>query len=184
LPSPPFLCSSGNCTWNAFPTLAIGVQCRDSPELYKLSCGSSSLGFEICTVIGINNPNGYPRFSWENTKTDENPRVVFHLAESEVWNKVRLDPSLWTVPTGSWVEIDWIRATNLHKVNWTDDSQWYTDRYVLRNSTIESRQCILYSCVQEISARVDNGIYSESVQETIHGTEITTPAGESAFVYS
>jgi hypothetical protein len=69
-------------------------------------------------------------------------------------------------------------------VNWSSDSPWYTDRYILRNSTIESRQCILYTCLQEISARVDNGIYSETIQDTIHGTEITTPAGESAFVYS
>lgn len=38
LPKPPFSCSTGNCTWNAFATLAVGTQCEDIKSLVYVEC--------------------------------------------------------------------------------------------------------------------------------------------------
>lgn len=36
LPNPPYICSTGNCTWGAFGTLAVGVQCVDLTESSRI----------------------------------------------------------------------------------------------------------------------------------------------------
>jgi hypothetical protein len=171
LPSPPFSCPGGNCTWDPFPTLAVGVQCRDAPESYKLSCSKHSFyDSEACAVVVIRDSNRDIHFS-EKSETGENPDIVFHLAEAGASGKFGLNSSLWTVPNGQRTDIDWIRVTNLRVLNDTTISGTSTSSYIVRNSTIESRQCILYTCLHEISARVENGVYSETTQEFIRGTE-------------
>ncbi|KAG9191159.1 hypothetical protein G6011_09247 [Alternaria panax] len=185
--SPPGLrysCPSGHCAWDPFHTLAVGVQCQDAPRLFNLKCDDElSYGSENCAILAIDEPDRFTRFR-NNGKIGEGntgeqdafPGNVFYFTEAMVLeneeNSLALDQS-WHIPKDNRVDIDWIRATGL------------TNSFVMQNSTIESRQCKIFTCLQEISASVRNGTYKETIENvTTQKTEYKTKNGKVAYAYN
>lgn len=61
LPFPPYSCPSGNCTWDPFWTLGVGVQCADiTPQLklqcknYATSADAAFFSAEACSFVTTN----------------------------------------------------------------------------------------------------------------------------------
>jgi hypothetical protein len=145
-------------------------------------------------------------------ETDRDWRTIFHFVEgiSKDTYDPKQDPHLWPSYVGWHTNIDWLRATSLQSrrfIYLDDNSVAYEGtpefasckenkesdrckdgehlhRFITRDSDIESRQCRIYFCLQEISATVRNGIYREEVlQEIADHTDIISD-GPSEIVYS
>jgi hypothetical protein len=115
LPDPLFFCPSGNCTWDPFTTLALGVHCADAPELYDLDCSVDDVGLERCVMIGTKSPSMNTGFSAGNG-TDTDLRNVFYFVEGTFMEPyIETHPYPWPANVGWSTNIDWLRATGLQK---------------------------------------------------------------------
>ena len=174
MPNPPFECSTGNCTWSPFPTLAVDVQCRDAPEQYLIDC--SDMGPVLTNTTRecvLRSPNGTDTNStifWLPPMTSEiefdPPFFAFGLASDD-----RINRSSVPEPMGRRVDIQWVRVMDLRFTRANSSSgDRLPGEYITPNSTVESRRCKLIPCVHVIKAQVNGGIYKEEVIE-----RITTP---------
>jgi hypothetical protein len=180
-PNAPYSCPTGNCTWDPFPTLAVGMECIDTPNYYALNCSlqGEDVSEKMPGGCRIQRTSAFTDLKKnQDTRGSTDARALFDinklnytLSEPPVlflgtWftNSDNLMPSTWsTNPTGGLFMMQWVRATNLRQ-----SSGSYSFRYPQNTSRLESQSCIIYTAMQEISAKVQDGIYSEEVlrQET------------------
>lgn len=166
-PYPPFTCPSGNCTWDPFGTLAVGVECLDISDSVQLNCT------EKCLVAFSSTRRGLDWFLLVNDTTDsgayERPPRVFDMPSSAMnWTEISRDSSGnkkpgsgWSVdPSGIIAQFEWLRVTGLK-----EDDENYS--YIHPDSKLEAGSCHLYTTVQEISASVQNGVYAEVILSEI-----------------
>lgn len=172
-PNPPFSCPSGNCTWDPFGTLGISVKCFDISDHTYLNCATSpdEPRSDLCRIaIDQEKQPNYTRVTVdpEHDEQSQGSTVFFFGSYYADWS-VDLNGSVWPVPSGGLAgraDIEWIRATNLNK----EDEFHYIDR----NSIVDSGSCKMYMGLHEVSARVDNGIYTETIlRENINADYIT-----------
>ena len=171
-PNAPFSCPTGNCTWDPFPSLAIGIQCIDMSSYYTLDCSSNFTAAEwpadACRIAPTKNNissiwlDDYAKSPFKITlRPRESPMTLMFLGTSHE-TSFKLPPKTWTVkPTGGLAEIAWARAIDLHIPDYRTDP--FMPPYINKNSKVESGMCILYSKMQVISAAVENGVYSETI---------------------
>jgi hypothetical protein len=174
LPTAPYACPTGNCTWDPFPTLAVSMECIDTEKYYTLNCSPDEEQESLyptprCKIdqtpllaeLQENWINRYqtgssPRFHTSATDKASDSPVLFLGSYYASW--VDLLPSTWKkTPTAGLTELQWVRASQLYTSNGT------TEPYIYNGSRLESRWCIIYTVMQEIRARVENGLYSEEV---------------------
>ncbi|KAJ8115342.1 hypothetical protein OPT61_g2996 [Boeremia exigua] len=181
VPMPIFSCPSGNCTWEPFPTLAIGIQCRDAPEKYRMNCTDRygrlvkpGLGLvDGCRIIANEESEnstglGLPRQAAIDEHTSTSPKF-FYFAASSRRNISKYYPDTSdSDPREEYVVIEWVRVIHPAKTHRKFGS-WHLE-YIAPNSTMESRQCKLYHCVHVIKAEVKDGMYNERILQ-----EITSP---------
>lgn len=147
-----FLCPSGNCTWTPYTTLAICSRCNDVTSLLERnsSYGDSS-------HVTINRPNqlitaNYTKYTLPYVSLsnfDTGKLFPAYMAAAAVSN-----PGL----TVSFQEdntliaaVAIIRAASVYNgSNWSD-------------TPVRATECALSFCTSAYSARVDNGILTESV---------------------
>ncbi|CAO2649241.1 Nn.00g066260.m01.CDS01 [Neocucurbitaria sp. VM-36] len=187
-PNAPFSCPSGNCTWDSFPTLALGVECRDAPEQFRLNCSVSDNDNyfpDRCIITGTGQPANRSRLMIGQTEqigVNGPNSAVLHFAQAYDTNTFDVDPSLWTIPMGGRADWEWIRGTDLRTKQIDEYSK---QSYIAHNSTIESRRCKFYTCLQVIQARVENGVYSETVsREVINATFDDNVTNFGAYTYT
>ncbi|PVI04523.1 hypothetical protein DM02DRAFT_725689 [Periconia macrospinosa] len=168
-PNAPYSCPTGNCTWDPFPSLAYGIECTDLSKYYSLNCSaefSNDRQKDAC-AIGIT-----PAINQSSTQTSWKggfeinsqdsggqflgPRTVMFLRPYYSWG-VKSFGNTWTAkPTSALAGISWVRATDLATSS-------VDIKYISKNSKLESGTCIIYSELQEISAKVEHSVYTEKV---------------------
>jgi hypothetical protein len=163
VPDPPFKCPTGNCTWDPFHTLAVGVQCQDAPEQYRIDCNSNP-NVTVCEII--RNPRfknmtrlAIPIEGWSGLY-----QPVMYLSVATDMSKSSRYPRVID-PMGRRADIEWVRVTNLNATH--RPITQFSKAWISPNSTYESRQCKLYTCVNVVKAQVTNGVYNEDVIQEI-----------------
>lgn len=81
---PAFICSSGNCTWPRFPSLAVCSQCHDISDRLERSTHTYSLP-------------GISSYGWVIKGTEEIPKVSNHAMEARPRNNTGTITA-WTIP--------------------------------------------------------------------------------------
>lgn len=153
-PDPPFICPSGNCTWDSYSTLGVDVQCSDISSTIRINC-SEECGFEA--------QNDGTIFDMINNMLDSSGRQrnISGVLKSFVVQSSA--PSLRDLPvlkafanvTGFLAYVQWVKATNASVLQGLEP-----------NSTYEAMRCGLYLAVKEVKSSVLNGVCSEqTVQE-------------------
>lgn len=183
--APLFSCPSGNCTWDPFSTLGASLQCVDFTTDVKLECqpgnSSATSGYNAtylafceedkyndggcwrlaremiaeCNITGGSNP-------WLQNLTSKPLSFMHFTMETNVGRDLFFD----TVRTSIFKDISavlgvtyWIKVLGgLAPANNTQPFSWTTT-----NTTYEAKLCATYLSVQEIEARVENGIYTERI---------------------
>jgi len=173
LPSAPYSCPTGNCTWDPFPSLGIGIQCINMSNYYTLDCSIGDF-FDVgkafkdaCSIQATPalNASGFQtgangRWIINTVEPKVSVTTIFFLSSSFI-PYIDLLPNTWAAkPTNSLTEISWARAKALDVA--LSDASLPTP-YINKNSEFESEMCILYTELQEISAKVENGIYTEKI---------------------
>ncbi|ORY04361.1 hypothetical protein BCR34DRAFT_56804 [Clohesyomyces aquaticus] len=173
LPTAPFSCPTGNCTWDSFPTLAVSMECIETGKYYEINCdqkgdeafkpppGRCKIDRTPLLVSLMSNETtrartgGRDTFQINHVDTQPNTPFFFGVYYAS-W--VDLLPSTWRVkPTGGLTEIQWARANNLM------DPGQSRSKFIYNGSSLESQSCIVYTVMQEIQAKAENGVYSERV---------------------
>lgn len=174
-PDPLFSCASGNCTWDTFDTLAVDIQCINEPEFFELRCYPDP------------NPEPYRgtrcAIEWDETMPRYGSETISRLGTDAPFNSSTssttplflglyyanctsdLDKFIWNIPPLGRLDIEWVRATDLHS---SSDGLW---RDITENSPLESGMCKLYTVLHTISAAVENGVYKEEIKQVSTNTE-------------
>lgn len=155
LPSPPFSCPTGNCTWDPFATLAVGTQCEDIKSYVRINCTGDeySIGSEaVChfeapgdadLVKFLNQTSQYTVLLMQSnipTQKDES----FSVLEPYINN------------TASLGLVEWVKTTE--------------DSIIGPTSEFEAVRCDFYLSAREVLPTVVNGAYSEQLLQ-----EVTRP---------
>lgn len=168
-PLPLFSCPSGNCTWDDFDTLAVDIQCVNEPEFFKLKCyPDPNLEPYRGTRCAIQWDETMPRYGSEtisrlrtdapfNSSTSSTTPLFLGLYYAN-WTS-DLDKSIWTIPPLGRLDVEWVRATDLHS---SSDGLW---RDITENSPLESGMCKLFTVLHTILAAVKNGVYKEEIKQ-------------------
>lgn len=164
LAQPPWSCPTGNCTWNPFPTLAIGLKCIDISEKLLLDCPESD---DNC-FMDLTNSKDIPENG--ETFTDLSSSVVFQSQADIFRFQKPPDPERWDLPaiTNTSVDIKYFSLVWAKINNITTPADEMQKIYISRNSTLEAHQCLLYVAMQEILAEVRDSVYSEKVLREIN----------------
>lgn len=151
---PLFSCPSSRCTWEPFPTLALGLQCRDVPQAFSKKCTRS----DYCWIQSGSQPGNPSYLHLPKTGEHPNAQTVFFFAatQSVARSDSAVNPSSWD--GNGTVELEWVRASDKELVNPISPG-------IGNSSEIESRSCTIQLKVQEISAAVSNGVYTEAIDE-------------------
>jgi hypothetical protein len=175
IPDPPYSCSSGNCTWNNFPTLAVPAQCFDDSDNFQLNCSNPALepwpgyNFTAC-ALEAKDPlyrSGDPASSHKVFESDGSYRDgAPYLDRNAHCNNPNFEYGFPGSPESTTTSLDsgftvfkWQAARNLtHEFN----TRTY-DSSLTSSSTLEAGMCIIYLSMDVIHAQVRNGEYSENI---------------------
>ncbi|KAF2805532.1 uncharacterized protein BDZ99DRAFT_501742 [Mytilinidion resinicola] len=149
-PDPPFMCPSGNCTWNPYNTLAISSKCIDITSHAKIDC-DSGCHFTASEDIVMQNLL---------SRVDESGGDYLNDGADQ-WDPFRMEfvyipdalPVLrpWADITGLLAMVQWVKATGPETLTLSS------------TTTFEAMQCGFYISVQVLVPTVHNGVYSEAV---------------------
>jgi hypothetical protein len=158
LPTPPFSCPTGNCTWDPFSTLAISSQRVNITNLVSLNCTNASYNgteYQYCNLMA---PNDQTLQSLLNGSTSWNP---FYIESGIPRNFLPVLESYANM-TGFLAMTQWVKAH---------------DHYIIANTTFEAGRCFFYFSVIEVQAQVNNGVYLEEILQEYTRSENppTTP---------
>lgn len=184
LPNPPYLCATGNCTWDPFPTLGISVQCFENAKDYTLNCSEvdnetwPGRPFQACKMddpFNMVDPGGQLMDPFNYSKPSEEMVYTslpghdygspWHF-NSAPYNASAFDYGFPGDPSDRWSSINagfamfrWKLARNL--------LQFPRGRshssIITSESSVEAGYCMFYPSMQVIAASVQNGIYNESI---------------------
>ena len=153
--SPPFSCTSGNCTWDPFKTLAIRSQCQDVRNRLHVVCDDGGLNCNMTTNDYILNYAA--------------PNVTDTGLQSQIMSISGLDGSALGM-RGQAIDLDLVRRWGnipgiISIVPWirVNGSEIYSLQDATRNTTVEAQICIFYIAVVVVKAQVMNGLYHETV---------------------
>lgn len=150
LPTPPFTCPSGDCTWDPFSTLAVSSQCVNITDNVSLNCSegdSPDNSTDYCNFLSINDPTLQSLLN-QSTDTDKffieagSPRLYLDVLEP------------YANMTGFLGVVQWVRAL-------AASGNAFTDRSMNSSTRFEAGRCFFYLSVIEVQAEVNNGVYSE-----------------------
>jgi hypothetical protein len=204
-PKPPYICPSGNCTWDLFPTLGVSVQCFDQSYNIRANCssppwiipelGTLPANYAVCFMEDV-----FPGRFWkeQDPMLDPNPRKQIHrflnvfevcrgytnisshyLTNTSLFYYGYPDPK----PTLSFPQegtsIAWKRARDL---------QTYSDPRMLPSTIVLSSRfdvgrCVFYVSMQVIQAEVFNGVYTETINKSTIQTYPPYNTGSLLFTY-
>lgn len=156
LPSPPFNCPTGNCTWDAFATLAVGTQCQNLTSEVNLECSGS----------------------YDCTFTAPNDEALAYVANgTNSYTVLTVQSDLPTqMPGGATAMRSYANNTaSIAMVQWIKSM----GRVVGPTSAFEAGRCDFYLSVREVIPKVSNGVYTEEVLQ-----EITRPEPVPGLSYS
>lgn len=164
LPSPPFSCPSGNCTWDPFGTLSVSAACSDITSSMNLNCSSSAGGdTPRCNLVS---PNDTLLAEMLNGTTDR----TFIITDAYLTRAALVALKPYANITAAMGLVQWARVTNITAYPNS------VDAIITPNATYEAGRCLFYFAVREIRAQVSNGIYDEQVlQEYTHIPNATAP---------
>ncbi|KAJ4423351.1 hypothetical protein N0V82_001954 [Gnomoniopsis sp. IMI 355080] len=144
LPTPPFSCSTGNCTWDPFSTLAVNSQCIDVANDVNLNCTEGQLG---CNLVSHDNSTLQSLLNG-STYSDT---FYIEAGPPMVYMPV-LDA--YTNMTGILGVVQWVRALGVGPSD-------YEDGGINSTTSFEAGRCVFYLSVMEVKARVNDGVYTE-----------------------
>lgn len=140
IPTPPFICPTGNCTWDPFGTLAISSTCHNisssvhlDPETRLFSAPNDKI------IDDLLNGSYTLRFGIDSTLPRSVPELLEPFAEM----------------TATTAIVQWVKETPLH----INPKQF--------NPTIEAFRCAIYFCLRNVRPSVTNGVYSEEILEEV-----------------
>lgn len=175
IPNVPYSCLTGNCTWNAFNTLAIGVQCHNISQHLRLNCTTSDeFPAGSCTFRALG---------------DESLETLVN--GSTKWCPFMMQTKWVTMLPYSAMEVFSNMSALLAVVEWVKATSVGHGEYMKPNDTYEAVRCGVYLSVKEMNAISVNGEYSEVeigehtavannlniTADTINGTWVSPSAG-------
>lgn len=163
--SPPFSCSSGNCTWDPFNTLAIRSQCQDVRDRLQLKC----MGQDQDSHCNLTTEDYILAYAIPVPSGD--------MSQSQIMSINSLDASsLGLSGQQTVVDLDLVRRWGdipgiISIVPWirVNGSETFSLQLAGPNTTIEAQVCIFYVAVVEVEASVVNGLYRENVTQEFGG---------------
>ncbi|KAF7526503.1 hypothetical protein G7054_g10757 [Neopestalotiopsis clavispora] len=153
LPDPPFECPTGNCTWDPFSTLAIGSKCLDITDSASLDCSVSEPDVDSCVLAAPHDAVLSDALGGNNSSYKG---MIMNASLAD--DVVKLSDQPFDNLTVLLAMVQWVKAHNV------------TSYHVLPTCTLEASRCAFYVTVQELQAKVMNGVYSEEILQ-----EYTTP---------
>ncbi|OIW24869.1 hypothetical protein CONLIGDRAFT_583766 [Coniochaeta ligniaria NRRL 30616] len=164
LNTPTFFCSTGNCTWDPFATLAFCSSCADISSGIEVDCTSSgSPGDAYHWMCSSNLPNDVSQMllNPDGTSTLMNitnvggNALVYKDSTGIVFQSVRLlEP---------WVGLPNFRGLGARLRSFTERD---TDQPPVSPSNYSATECTLSPCVLSLQAEVSKGIYRETILDT------------------
>lgn len=159
LPNPPFSCPTGNCTWDAFATLAVGTQFEDLTSEVHIECFNA----DNCTFTVLDDA------ALAYVASDTIPWTVLTMS-SAIPTQMEGGPTAvrnFVNNTASFALVQWIKSTNSSTVE------------LKPKSAFEAVRCDFYLSVKEVVPEVVNGVYSEQILQ-----EVTRPEAAPGLSYS
>jgi hypothetical protein len=151
LPDPSFTCSSGNCTWDPFVSLAVCSECKDIGELVQRVEWTEGSDLTNTTYVTWALPDEYKNLNISidvgTQYADDFPNPpVNSLSEGKmnitsIWNETRWDK---TILEGPFMTIALLNGSAENPLE------------------VTALDCGLRICLNEIRAQVQNGKYTES----------------------
>ncbi|KAH7312701.1 hypothetical protein B0I35DRAFT_437558 [Stachybotrys elegans] len=173
---PSFTCSTGNCTWPAYASVAVCNSCADISDRILRSTGRSLL--EESDEENITMPFVYTGFSVGNTTAAftkyEIGELGMNISNYDAWEEVQYLPSranttLTAKATSSPGDTISFRdfKTLLLSFGIMQSSQDFRDgRISWQDASVTAQECALYFCTNIYQSVVNNGVLSEEVLES------------------
>ncbi|KAF2189313.1 hypothetical protein K469DRAFT_748002 [Zopfia rhizophila CBS 207.26] len=166
LPTPPFSCPSGNCTWEPFSTLSINTICEDMTPKVSLNCTSPGPNTDI--PYGACNFQSRDDELMEAMLNGTTPNNFFIVSPYMVRDALPAIKRYRNI-TGFLIMVQWAKVTDL--VTTLEDQG---SEKIRPTMPYEAGRCIFYLSVKQFQARVDNGIYTEKLlDEYLHVSNAT-----------
>ncbi|KAE9376344.1 hypothetical protein N431DRAFT_462185 [Stipitochalara longipes BDJ] len=155
-PSPLFSCSSGNCTWPLFSTLAANVKCDNISSKVALNCTDVPAdGYSPeTTKCNFVSPGDLSLNQTLNGSTE------YDFFLSNTWPPANVESSWGYMGnyTGLISGFQWVKAlSNFNYVYAGFDGPVL----IGRDTTWEAQRCLFYFSVEQLRANVSAGVYSE-----------------------
>ena len=147
LPNPPFSCSTGNCTWEPFSTLAISSQCINITDQVSLNCTKDT---PDCNLIAPNDP------TLQSLLNGSTYNDAFYI---EAGPGIRHLPVLesYANMTGFLSLVQWVKARGI------GNSGGALNSGIHPTTPFEAGRCFFYFSVIEVQVQVTNGVYSQNI---------------------
>jgi hypothetical protein len=169
IPTPPFSCTSGNCTWDPFSTLAISTQCINLTDHVSLNCSMTS---QNCNFVAINDS---VLTQMLNGSTSDDGFIIKAGPGTSSVDVLKSYANM----TSYLSSVQWVKALGMKNSGVT------LYEGINANTSFEAGRCSFYFSVIEVQAQVVNGVYSEQVlreytdiqyrsakpYDTVNGTE-------------
>jgi len=157
LPGPPFICPSGNCTWDPFSTLSVNVDCSDMTSAVALNCSvdhsnvsTTDNGTTKCTFVSPNDT----LLADMLVNASNN---MFLVLDSYLLRDSLSALSTYANVTGVLATVQWVRVADFLSAENFDAIQ--------PDTPYEAGRWLLYLSVDEIQAQVTNSSYSEEIMQ-------------------
>lgn len=155
LPTPPFNCPTGNCTWEPFDTLAVGSKCVNITSHVEPNCTYSWEFDDSCVFQSTTDPVLQRMLRY----LDPTYRFIINsIAINDLDNATLAVLQPYANVSGFLAMTQWVKATGEFSNSDPSDGG-----IIYRKTTFEAGRCFFYLSVQRISVTVRNGEYSEKI---------------------
>lgn len=183
--SPKFVCSSGNCTWAPYTSLAVCSKCNDVsnhmvrskgrivlPYPYTVSSSDPGETFPEISYPGVNAQNGtYTAYTIQqsglNISNYDGPISTIQSGNGAVNYATYMTAKAITNP-GLTLTFQQLRTMILAVQILKVDDSWKNNKTWWENTTVRAYECSLSFCAAEYNSSVQQGLLSETVERTWH----------------
>src|SRR5579871_5121812 len=163
LPTLPFICPSGNCTWDPFSTISVNAACSDISSEVTLNC-SKSVNDNNTTTCNFASHNDTLLADMLN-----NTSSGFFLVMESYLPRDSLSALLaYNNITAGLATVQWVRVTDFLIAQ--------ASNAITPDTSYEAGRCLFYMSVDQIQTQVTNGGYNEKkVQTCVYSSTSKTP---------
>ncbi|KAK1825895.1 hypothetical protein QBC39DRAFT_270071 [Podospora conica] len=197
---PQFACSSGNCTWDAFPSLAVCSQCHDlTPQLVRFQGTLPNQTIDTsgwpdnATMPDITNTGFRANFAMVN---DPHPYTKYTVAQnlapglnlSNYDGPTRCKPGSLGCPDtylagriqtnpGQTIHFSDMQTLIMAFQYMAADASWPANKTLWEDTPVSAGECALYYCVNAYASKIERG---ELVETTVGTWTDKTPGSYSS----